>query len=128
MKPDRYLPPAEGASKNKRSSIQSASSTEIKDNAQVLSTDQEYVVEAIVDKRTVALPDGKEGVQYLIKWEGFGDHENTWEAVENVFCLDKIEDFEKSLATKESNLDAFSLNSAEGLPNPNVDEDKVISN
>lgn len=128
LKPDRYLPPAEGASKNKRSSIQSASSTEIKDNAQVLSTDQEYVVEAIVDKRTVALPDGKEGVQYLIKWEGFGDHENTWEAVENVFCLDKIEDFEKSLATKESNLDAFSLNSAEGLPNPNVDEDKVISN
>ena len=109
LKPDRYLPTAEAARKNKRSSMDSASKTEITDNPQILSTDQEYVVEAIVDKRIVALPDGKEGVQYLIKWEGFDAKENTWETEENVFCLDKIEDFEKSLPSKDSSSEIFPL-------------------
>ena len=121
LKPDRYLPTAEGARKNKRSSIESASKTEITNVPQILSTDQEYVVEAIVDKRIVALPDGKEGVQYLIKWEGFDAKENTWEAVENVFCLDKIEDFEKSLATKDSCSEIFPLESTQELQSGNAD-------
>merc|ERR1719270_2831125 len=123
LKPDRYLPTAEAARKNKRSSIDSASKTEITDNPQILSTDQEYVVEAIVDKRIVALPDGKEGVQYLIKWEGFDAKENTWEAEENVFCLDKIEDFEKSLPAKDSSSEIFPLESTQELQSGSADED-----
>lgn len=128
LKPDRYLPTAEAARKNKRSSIDSSSKTEITDVPQILSTDQEYVVEAIVDKRIVALPDGKEGVQYLIKWEGFDAKENTWEAVENVFCLDKIEDFEKSLATKDSCSEIFPLESTQELQSGSTDESQLTSN
>ena len=128
LKPDRYLPTAEAARKNKRSSMDSASKTEITDNPQILSTDQEYVVEAIVDKRIVALPDGKEGVQYLIKWEGFDAKENTWETEENVFCLDKIEDFEKSLPSKDSSSEIFPLESTQELQSGSADESQLTSN
>jgi len=128
LKPDRYLPTAEAARKNKRSSMDSASKTEITDNPQILSTDQEYVVEAIVDKRIVALPDGKEGVQYLIKWEGFDAKENTWETEENVFCLDKIEDFEKSLPPKDSSSEIFPLESTQELQSGSADASQLTSN
>ena len=128
LKPDRYLPTAEGARKNKRSSISSVSSKDTTDIPQIMNTNQEYVVEAIVDKRAVPLPDGKEWVQYLIKWEGFDEKENTWEGVENVFCLDKIEDFEKTLAEKNSGPEAISLESIEVSQSSSVDEGEIITN
>lgn len=125
LKPDRYLPTAEGVRKNKRSSINSDPIIPITTNVQILSTDQEYVVEAIVDKRTVALLDGKEGIQYLIKWEGFDAKENSWEAIENIFCVDKIEEFEKTLTTKGAG--TFALDPTEGLESPCVNEELLMS-
>ncbi|CDW55492.1 Heterochromatin protein 1 [Trichuris trichiura] len=57
----------------------------------------EYVVERIVDKRLV---DGK--TQYLLKWQGYPDDENSWEPEENLDCKDLIMDFEANFAAKAS--------------------------
>ena len=65
--------------------------TNIKTNNE--SEDNEFVVEKIVDKSQ-----GQNGrVKYLIKWKGFDASDNTWEPIENLYCTDLIEAFEKNL-------------------------------
>lgn len=52
---------------------------------------EEYEVEAIVDKRI-----GSNGqVEYLVKWQGYDASDNTWEKVTNLFCQERIQEFEK---------------------------------
>ena len=52
----------------------------------------EFCVERIVDKRN-----GLNGqTQYLIKWKGYDNRHNTWEPIENLYCIDLIEKFEKN--------------------------------
>ncbi|CAG2100802.1 unnamed protein product [Medioppia subpectinata] len=51
---------------------------------------EDYVVEKVVDKRNV-----KGKIQYLLKWKGYPDEENTWEPKENLDCDGLIDAFEE---------------------------------
>lgn len=63
-----------------------------------MAEEEEYSVEKILDKRTKG---GK--TEYLIKWEGYPDSENTWEPDENLDCPDIISAFEEKLKSKKDN-------------------------
>jgi len=59
--------------------------------------EEEYQVESIVDHR---MKKGKK--EYLVKWKGFDDEENTWEPTSNLNCDDLVEAYEKEREKKSS--------------------------
>ena len=69
------------------------------------SDEEEYSVEKIVDKHC----DQNGKISYVIKWKDYDDIDNTWEPIENLFCIDLIEKFEKTY----KNIDTLSLDEQE---------------
>lgn len=64
------------------------------------SSEDEYVVEKILAKR---FNPKRKYYEYLLKWEGYPQDQNTWEPVENMAACDKlVEQFEKSLAKQKA--------------------------
>lgn len=56
----------------------------------------EYEVEQVLDKRVIRTR-GKPIVQYLVKWKGYQDHDNSWEPEENLeHARLMIKDFKKN--------------------------------
>ena len=54
----------------------------------VTASDNVFEVETIKGKRT------KQGItEYLIKWVGYEDEENTWEPVKNLNCPEKVQEY-----------------------------------
>ncbi len=61
-----------------------------------LSDENIYDVEKIINDRVI---NGK--IQYLIKWVGYPDSENTWEDEENVLSKDLVENYKKEKIKKK---------------------------
>jgi hypothetical protein len=51
----------------------------------------EFEVEAVKGKRV----NGQGKTEYLIKWSGYDEKDNTWEETTNLFCPEKVQEFEQ---------------------------------
>lgn len=76
------------SSKSSESEHSESSSDFVTTSAKKAKSSTSYIVEKIVDKRTV----------YWIKWLGYPNSENTWEPIENLkSCPEMVEAFEAGL-------------------------------
>jgi len=73
--------------------------------------EEEFIVEKILRMRTTK----KGKVQYLLKWKGFPDTENTWEPAENLECPDLIAAFMAEEKEKQQTSTPNELNGKELL-------------
>lgn len=85
-----------GDEKSEKSSTKHATNNSDSESDTDLS-EEEFIVEKILKMRTTK----KGKVQYLLKWKGFPDCENTWEPAENLECPELIAAFMDEQKEKE---------------------------
>jgi len=65
-----------------------------------MTEEDQFEIDQIVDKR---VDDSTGKVEYLVRWRGYGDSENTWESkqslIQDMDCLSAIEKFESDYKT-----------------------------
>jgi len=83
--------------------------------------EEEFIVEKILRMRTTK----KGKVQYLLKWKGFPDTENTWEPAENLECPDLIAAF---MAEEKEKQQTSTPNGKRSHKNTNNNTDEVNNN
>src|SRR6201985_2840434 len=75
---------------------------------EVINDEEEWVVEKVLDSRRVGR---KRRLQYLLKWEGYPEADNSWEYKEDVFSPDLITEFHRKnpTAIKEVTIRSMSI-------------------
>nr|QYV43167.1 heterochromatin protein 1a [Colaphellus bowringi] len=85
-------------------------------------TGEEYIVEKIIDSRI-----NSNGVkEYLLKWIGYDDKDNTWEPEENLDCPSLIKAYEAEKAAKEKERSSKKRKAEDTPKRGKDDKDKKI--
>ncbi|KAG0436247.1 Heterochromatin protein 1 [Dictyocoela muelleri] len=84
-----------------------------------MSDEEIYIVEKIVSDRNT-----KRGKQYLIKWEGFPDSENSWVSAKDIFDKELIDTYEKTKIQNTTNKSKNSKKESVGKKQKQVIVDK----